>query len=104
MKMPFAVFLATSMLLASSSPQAGLVWAQDTTGTCVIIPDQNSNAQRLGKGVIVHADSVCDAVSEGCGTCLDFCQLFININDRFGCPPCAADSFCNPTCAPGPKT
>ena len=34
-------------------------------GTCVILPDANSSAQGLGKGVIFGASSVCDASVEG---------------------------------------
>ena len=70
-------------------------------GTCVIGPNSGSNARSLGIGVITKATSVCDAATEGCGACLQLCSIFKKINDLYGCPPCAGDGWCNPTCATG---
>ena len=68
----------------------------DSPGICIIGPNKKVPTQRLGKGVIRNAKSVCDASVEGCGNCLELCLLFDKINDQFGCPLDGADGFCNP--------
>ncbi len=71
-------------------------------GTCVIGPNQGSNAESLGQGVGTQAGSVCDATAEGgCGACLEQCTQFKKIKNSFGCQLCAEDGFCNPMCAVG---
>lgn len=54
-------------------------------GTCVIGPNQGSNAERLGQGVETQAGSVCDASAEGCEACLDQCAPYKKIKDLYGC-------------------
>ncbi len=71
-------------------------------GTCVIIPNQGSNAEHLGQGVENQAGSVCDATADGgCGACVEQCIQFRKIKNSFGCDLCGGDGFCNPMCAAG---
>ncbi len=71
-------------------------------GTCVIGPNQGSNAESLGQGVVTQAGSVCDASTEGCGACLEQCAPYKKIKDLYGCHSlCIEDDWCNPMCAAG---
>jgi len=68
-------------------------------GTCVIIPNQGSNAEHLGQGVENQAGSVCDATADGgCGACIEQCIGFRKIKNSYGCDLCGGDGFCNPMC------
>ena len=78
------------------------VRATPEKGTCVIGPNQGSNAESLGQGVVTQAGSVCDASTEGCGACLEQCAPYKKIKDLYGCHSlCVEDGWCNPGCAAG---
>ncbi len=89
------------LLVMLSVAFAGVRAITAEKGTCVIGPNQGSNAESLGQGVVTQAGSVCDASTEGCGACLEQCAPYKKIKDLYGCELCAEDGFCNPMCAVG---
>jgi len=82
--------------------------AASESGACVILPDRGGKSERSGDG-LSNANNVCDASVNGCGFCLEQCQPFRKVVDKFVCPPCdGGDGFCyeagcgtsDPDCTP----